>query len=273
LVNRIAESGHLAKVISKIEKPEAIENLRDIVKASNGIMVARGDLGVEMPIEQLPITQKNIIRLCMQFSRPVIVATQMMDSMITNPSPTRAEITDVANAVLDGADAVMLSGETSVGAHPHLVIDAMTRIIQETEKHYWPHINLKRPHAVEKSRLFHSDVICFNACKVAEELGAAGIVGMTQSGYTGFKVSSFRPNAHIFILSESIHLLNTMSLVWGVSCFYYNKFTSTDESVDDACDILKKHNFVKKGDIIVNTGAVPLQKRLTTNMLRVTIVD
>lgn len=273
LIDRIQAAGHPAKVISKIEKPEAMKNLREIVKASNGIMIARGDLGVEMPIEQLPISQKEIIRICMQFGRPVIVATQMLDSMITSPSPTRAEITDVANAVFDGADAVMLSGETSVGAHPVLVLEAMTRIIQETEKHYWPHINQKRPHAVEKSKLFHSDVICFNACRVAEELGASGIVGMTSSGYTAFKVSSFRPNAHIYIFSDQTHMLNTLNLVWGVSCFHYDRYTTTDDTIQDALEILKDSGFVKPGEIIINTGSMPLHKRYRTNMLKVSVVE
>ncbi len=273
LTDRIIAAGHPAKVISKIEKPEAVANLREIIKASNGIMVARGDLGVEMPIEQLPITQKEIIQMCMQFSRPVIVATQMMDSMITNPSPTRAEITDVANAVFDGADAVMLSGETSVGAYPILTVEAMTRIIREAEKHYWPHIEGKRPRAVVKSKLFHSDVVCFNACRVAEELGAVGIVGMTSSGYTAFKVSSFRPNAHIYIFSDQMHMLNTLNLVWGVSCFHYDSYNSTDDTVQDVVDILKKLNYVQPGEVIINTGSMPIQRRFRTNMLKVTVVE
>jgi pyruvate kinase len=273
LTDRIIAAGHPAKVISKIEKPEAMVNLREIIKASNGIMVARGDLGVEMPIEQLPITQKEIIQMCMQFSRPVIVATQMMDSMIVNPSPTRAEITDVANAVFDGADAVMLSGETSVGAYPILCVEAMTRIIREAEKHYWPQIESKRPRAVVKSKLFLSDVVCFNACRVAEELGAVGIVGMTSSGYTAFKVSSFRPNAHIYIFSDQTHMLNTLNLVWGVSCFHYDSYSSTDDSMQDVVDILKRYNYTQPGDIIINTGSMPIHRRFRTNMLKVTIVE
>jgi pyruvate kinase len=273
LTERIRKAGHPAKVLSKIEKPEGVANIREIIKASNGIMVARGDLGVEMPIERLPITQKEIVALCMQFSRPVIVATQMMDSMITNPSPTRAEITDVANAVLDGADAVMLSGETSVGAHPLLVIDAMTRIIAETEKHYWPQIEKKRPTAVERAGAFHSDVICFSACRVAEELHAKGIIGITTSGYTAFKVSSFRPNAKIFIFSDQQHLLKTLSLVWGVKTYYYDRFSSTDETILDTCEILKSSHEIKTGDVVINTGAIPLERRYRTNMLRYTIVD
>ncbi len=264
---------HPAKAMAKIEKPEAVKNIRDIIKAANGIMVARGDLGVEMPIEQLPITQKEIVLLCMQYARPVIVATQMMDSMITNPSPTRAEVTDVANAVLDGADAVMLSAETSVGAHPALVVQAMTRIIGQAEKHYWPQIFSKRPHAIEKSRLFHSDVVCFNACRVAEEIGAKGIIGMTTSGYTAFKVSSFRPKAHIYIFSDSMSMLTTMSLLWGVQCFHYNRFTTTDETIEDCTAILKEGGYVEAGDSIINTASMPIGQRFRTNMLKVTEVQ
>lgn len=273
LHSRIEAAGHPAKVISKIEKPEAVKNIKAIVKASNGIMIARGDLAVEMPLERLPITQKEIIQLCMQYARPVIVATQMMESMITNPSPTRAEITDVANAVLDGTDAVMLSGETATGKHPTLVIEAMSRIIEETEKHYWPQINQKRPHSAENARTFHSDAICFNACKVAEEIGAKGIVGMTTSGYTAFKVSSFRPHAEIYIFSDQLHNLNTMNLLWGVDCYYYDKFTTTDETIEDSVEILKNTGAVHVGDVIINTGSMPLHKRYRTNMLKVTVVE
>ncbi|MBK8555668.1 MAG: pyruvate kinase [Lewinellaceae bacterium] len=273
LARRIEAAGHPAKVMAKIEKPEAVANIRKIIKASNGIMIARGDLGVEMPIERLPITQKEIILKCMQFSRPVIVATQMMDSMINNPSPTRAEITDVANAVLDGTDAVMLSGETSVGKFPVLTVKAMTRIIDEAEKHYWPQIESKRPSPARKSGTFMSDVICFNACRVAEEIRAKGIVGFTISGYTAFKVSSFRPNAKIFIFSNQHHSLCTMNLLWGVRCFYYNKFTTTDETVEDSVAILKNAGFVAEGDAIINTGSMPIERRFRTNMLKVTVVD
>lgn len=273
LIQRVDAREHPAKVMAKIEKPEAVKHIREIIKSANGIMVARGDLGVEMPIERLPITQKEIVQMCMQFSRPVIVATQMMDSMIKNPSPTRAEVTDVANAVLDGADAVMLSGETSVGDHPVMVVNAMTRIIEEAEKHYWPQIESKRPRAADRARTFQSDVVCFNACRVAEEIGAKGIVGMTTSGYTAFKVSSFRPNARIFIFSEHVSMLNTMNLLWGVQCFYYDRFTTTDETIQDCMDILKNSGYVQANDIIINTASMPLHKRYRTNMLKVTVVE
>jgi pyruvate kinase len=269
----IDEREHPAKIMAKIEKPEAIVNIRDIIKNVNGIMVARGDLGVEMPIERLPITQKEIVLLCIQYARPVIVATQMMDSMINNPSPTRAEVTDVANAVLDGADAVMLSGETSVGKHPALVVEAMTRIIAEAERHYWPQIESKRPHPAPQARTFKSDVVCFNACRVAEELDAKGIVGMTTSGYTAFRVSSFRPKARIYIFSDQKHSLNTMNLLWGVQCFYYDRFRGTDDTIKDCNDFLKENGEVKIGDVIINTGAMPLNIRSRTNMLKVTLID
>jgi pyruvate kinase len=269
----VEAAGHSAKVMSKIEKPEAMRNLHDIVLASNGIMVARGDLGVELPMEQLPLAQKQIVNMCIKYARPVIVATQMMDSMITNPSPTRAEITDVANAVLDGTDAVMLSAETSVGVHPELVVRSMAKIIAEAEKHYWPQIHSKRPVAQRQASTFLSDVICLNAAVVAEEIGAKGIVGFTVSGYTAFRVSSFRPKCPIFIFSDSHKALCSFSLVWGVECFFYDKFNTTDETVEDSAEILKSSGFVTKGDLIVNTGSMPIDKRLRTNMLKVTEID
>ncbi len=269
----LERTGHPAKMMAKIEKPEAVKNIREIIRACNGIMVARGDLGVEMPIEQLPMTQKDIVHLCMQYARPVIVATQMMDSMIVNPSPTRAEVTDVANAVLDGADAVMLSGETSVGHNPPLVIQYMSRIIEQAEKQYWPHITQHRPYPSPNFKLFHSDVICFNACRVAEEIGAKGIIGMTVSGYTAFKVSSFRPQAPIYIFSHHTSMLKSLNLLWGVRCFYYDRFTSTDETIEDCTSILKEAGCVEKGDTLINTGSMPLEKRLSTNFLKVTDVE
>lgn len=271
LRKRLDAAKHPAKIIAKIEKPEAIENLDKIIKASNGIMVARGDLGIEVPMEQLPLIQKDIIKKCIQRARPVIVATQMMDSMITNPSPTRAEITDVANAVLDGTDAVMLSAETSVGRHPVKVVEAMNKIIDEAEKHY--SIEQKRPIPPKKSRTFLSDVVCFNAARTAEEIGAKAIIGMTSSGYTAFKVSSFRPNAKVYIFSDQMHMLSTLNLCWGVRSFYYDRFTTTDETIEDVVEILKTNERVKEGDIIVNTGSMPLHRRHRTNMLKITVVE
>lgn len=267
----IDAAGHAAKIISKIEKPEAIANIDKIIKHSNAIMVARGDLGIEVPMEELPILQKTIIRKCIQRARPVIVATQMMDSMITNPGPTRAEVTDVANAVLDGTDAVMLSGETSVGRHPAMVVEAMNRIIHEAEKIY--EIGIKRPKANEKSRTFVSDVLCSAAAWAAQNLGARAIVGMTRTGYTAFKLSSFRPKSKIYIFSDAHHMLATLNLCWGVRCYHYDKHTSTDQTVKDVAQILVEDGRVVSGDKVVNTGTMPLEKRLRTNMMKVTIVD
>lgn len=268
---RLKAANHPAKVMAKIEKPEAIEKLDKIIKASNGIMVARGDLGVEMPIQKLPILQKHIINRCLQYARPVIVATHMMDSMITQPIPTRAEITDVANAVLDGADAVMLSGETSVGVHPVKVVEAMNKIIEEAEKTY--SIKGRRPKPTKKSRTFISDAVCFSAAKTAEEIDAKAIVGMTSSGYTAFKVSSFRPDTKIYIFSEQSHMLSTLNLAWGVKCFYYDKFTTTDETIHDVNDILKNNEIVDTDDVVVNIGSMPIKRRHRTNMFKVTVVE
>ncbi|MBP7821368.1 MAG: pyruvate kinase [Saprospiraceae bacterium] len=271
LRRKIDLKNHQAKIISKIEKPEAVQKIDKIIKVSNAIMIARGDLGVEYPIEQLPIIQKMIIKKCIQRARPVIVATQMMDSMIINPSPTRAEVTDVANAVLDGTDAVMLSGETSVGRYPVGTVKAMCKIIEFTENNY--DVQALRPQPSSKSRTFFSDVVCFNACKTAEEIGAKAIVGMTSSGYTAFKVSSYRPNCKIYIFSDKLDMLSTLNLCWGVECFYYDKFTSTDDSIHDANEILKNMELVGEGDILVNTGSMPLHKRYRTNMMKVTIIE
>lgn len=266
----LKENNHPAKIIAKIEKPEAVENIDKIIKSCNAVMVARGDLGVEMPMEQLPSIQKSIIKKCIARSRPVIVATQMMESMINDPSPTRAEVTDVANAVLDGTDAVMLSGETSIGKHPTLVVEAMNKIIEESEKVLEP---IKRPSLSDKSATFLSDVVCLNATTTAENVKASAIIGMTYSGYTAFKMSSFRPMSPVFIFSERHTILSTLNLVWGVKCFYYDKYASTDETHKDVNNILKSKGYLEKGDIVVNTGSMPIAERLRTNMLKVSIVD
>lgn len=271
LQKRIEAKNHPAKIIAKIEKPEAVRNIDGIIKNTNAVMIARGDLGIEMPMEQLPVIQKEIVRKCMQRARPVIVATQMMESMISAPTPTRAEITDVANAVLDGADAVMLSGETAAGAHPVKVVEAMNKIIDEAEKNY--QFMSFRPSPSKKSRTFLSDVVCFNAARTADEIDAKAIVGLTSSGYTAFKVSSFRPKTDIFIFSDRMHMLSTLNLVWGVRCFHYDKFTTTDETIVDLTTMLKKIGKVDTGDYVVNTGSMPLHRRFRTNMMKVTEVE
>ncbi len=271
LKQKISAAGHFAKVIAKVEKPEAVADIKNIIKATDAVMIARGDLGVEVAMELLPAIQKDVIARCIKAGRPVIVATQMMESMITNPSPTRAEITDVANAVLDGADAVMLSGETSVGKHPIGVVTAMSKIIEQAEKHY--ELNSKRPKAKKESETYYSDTICFSAAKLASDIGAKAILGITVSGHTAFKVSSYRPNSDIFIFSSVKQMLGTMNLIWGVRTFFYDKFSSTDETITDLSEILKREKLLEKGDVVVNTASMPLHKRFRTNTLKITIVD
>lgn len=272
LQDLIEAAGHPAKTIAKIEKPEAVRNIKGIVKQANAVMIARGDLAVEMAMEKLPTLQKEIIRLCIDRSRPVIVATQLMDSMIHNPSPTRAEITDVANAVLDGADAVMLSAETSVGKHPVRVVEAMNKIIAEAEKHYTPNVQFAKPSP--KSRTFWSDMVCYHAARLAQDVEAKAIICLTTSGFTAFKISSYRPiDNKIYVFSDQHNMLNALNLVWGVQTFYYDKFSSTDETIYDVVNILLKASRVKQGDIVINTGSMPMHKRYRTNMLKLTLVD
>jgi pyruvate kinase len=270
LRQRINAVKHPALICAKIEKPEAVENLDSIIKASNAVMVARGDLGVEFPIEKLPWVQKTIVEKCIQRARPVIVATQMMESMIEAPSPTRAEVLDVANAVMDGADAVMLSAETAAGKYPVETVKAMSRIICEMEKMPPRH---ERPNLYATSGVFINDVVCLNAARMSVELNAKAIIGFTMSGYTAFKVSSYRPKSKIFIFSSRPEMLGTLNLVRGVKCFYYDKLSSTDETIEDTIEILKETNNVAKGDIVINTGSMPIEKKLRTNMLKVSVID
>ncbi|UKT63874.1 pyruvate kinase [Pedobacter mucosus] len=267
----IAERGKTARVIAKIEKPEAIANIDEIIAVSDGIMVARGDLGVECPMEEVPLLQKMIVAKCRAASKPVIVATQMLESMITTPRPTRAEVNDVANSVLDGADAVMLSGETSVGEFPLIVIETMQKIIQNIETNNYPFNPDKflKP----KSPSFLSDAICDSACFLAKQTNAVGIVSMTLSGYTAFEISSHRPEALTFIFTSNRALLNAVSLLWGVRGFYYDKFDSTDTTIIEVNEILKSKKLVKQGDIIINTAAIPMEAKGKTNMLKITVVD
>ena len=264
----IKKHKHQAKIIAKIEKPEAVKNIKKILKQSDAIMVARGDLGVEIPIEELPGVQKYLIETSIKKSKVVIVATQMMESMIKNSSPTRAEVIDVANAVLQGADAVMLSAETAIGCHPVDVVKTMNKILIGAEKSFTPPKD--RPKPEPKSETFASDIVCFNAAKMANDLKAKAIVGLTVSGYTAFKVSSFRPNAKILIFSRVRSILATLNLVRGVQGFYYNKNTNTEETHANLTKILKEKKLVKSGDFIVFTGSMPVFHRQRTNIIRVT---
>jgi pyruvate kinase len=264
----IAENGKHAKVVAKIEKPEALEVIDDIIRETDAVMVARGDLGVEIPIEQVPLAQKMIVKKCVEAAKPVIVATQMMESMITSMTPTRAEVTDVANAVLDGADAVMLSGETSVGAYPVAAIAMMSSIIKEAEKFPGLYYLEEAPYEMDETR-FITDSICFSACRVAKRTGATSIATMSFSGYTGYKISSWRPNAHVFVFTGNKRILTQLNLVWGVKAFYYDKMVSTDQTIADIRYILKKNGYVKDGDFLVNVASMPIAEQGTTNMLKI----
>jgi pyruvate kinase len=267
----LKDKGSNAKIIAKIEKPEAIEHIREIILASDAIMVARGDLGVELPIEQIPMIQKNIIRKCIHRAKPVIIATQMMESMIDRVKPNRSEITDVANAVLEGADAVMLSGETATGNHPSLVVETMSKIIAEVEKEEIIYNKNLVPQAHSPS--FLSDALCYNACKMAEDVHANAIIGMTQSGYTGFMLSSFRPKAPLFIFTKTQSLINQLSLSWGVQAFFYDKENSLDEIIQDQINIMKSKNMLHEGDVVINTGSTPVKAHLPTNLIKITKVN
>lgn len=267
---RLKERNSKMKVISKIEKPEAIANLKEIIWESDGVMIARGDLGVELPVEQIPMIQKDIIRKCIHRAKPVIVATQMMESMIDRTRPNRSEITDVANAVLEGADAVMLSGETATGQFPELVIQTMRKIIDEVEKEDIIYNRNLIPH--RHSPTFLSDALCYNACKMAEDLDADALIGMTQSGYTGFMLSSYRPRSPLFIFTKEKTLVNQLSLSWGVRAFFYDGEEGLDEIISDQINILKERGFVKPADIVVNTGSTPVQEHLPTNTIKISTV-
>jgi len=269
----IRESGKAAKVIAKVEKPEAIENIDAIIAATDGVMVARGDLGVEMPLEEVPLLQKMIARKCREASKPVIVATQMLESMITTPRPTRAEVNDVANSVLDGADAVMLSGETSVGEFPVIVIETMAKIVRNVEELGYPFNMDKKTKKGPSSPDYLIDAVCGSAVYLAEHTNAAGIVSMTSSGYTAFEISSYRPKAGTYIFTANKHLLNALSLLWGVKTFYYDQLESTDKTIADVNNILKEANLVQEGDVVINTAAIPIIKQGKTNMLKVAIIE
>ena len=273
LKEKINEKGSKVKVIAKIEMPEALKNIRDIIVESDGIMVARGDLGVEMPVEQVPLIQKELIRKCMHRAKPVIVATQMMESMIDRTKPNRSEVSDVANAVLEGADAVMLSGETAMGEYPILVVETMCKIILEVENTVYDYnrddILAPQPH----SPSFLSDAICYSACKLAEDTKAKALVGMTQSGYTAFMLSSYRPKAPLYIFSKERSLIGQLSLSWGVRALYYAEEESLDDIIFDQINILKERGFLKTGDVVVNTGSTPVELHLPTNTVKVTTVE
>jgi pyruvate kinase len=259
------------RIVAKIEKPEALENIDAIIEATDAIMVARGDLGVEIWMEEVPMVQKMLVDKCNQASKPVIVATQMMESMIENPRPTRAETNDVANAVLDGADALMLSAETAAGKYPIEVIRSMVRTIGSVEKS--GNIFYKFRDIDPKSPNYFNDSLILTACKLAQEVKAKAIVGMTQMGYVAFKASSHRPDANIFAFTSNDAILNTMNLVWATKAYHYDKAASTDETISDVEKILKRDGHVTSGDIFIILASMPIQARGRSNMIKVHVVS
>lgn len=260
------------RVLAKIEKPEAVQNIDSIIEVADAIMIARGDLGVEMPMEEVPVIQKNIVKKCLAASKPVIIATQMMESMITSPSPTRAEANDVANAVIDGADAVMLSAETSIGAYPLQAVEAMVKIVRHIEQQELIYFKNDGP-SQHESRTYITDVICFTAARMSMHIPQAkAIASMTRSGYTAFKLASFRPKADIFVFTNNKSLLNQLNLVWGIRGYFYDKFETTDNTIHDVNKILKEDGHVKLGEMVINTASMPIHKKSMTNAVKITLI-
>ncbi len=265
------DPNHLPKIIAKIEKPQAVRNIEAILDVTDAVMIARGDLGVEMPMEEVPRIQKAIVKKCIKHAKPVIIATQMMESMITSPKPTRAEVADVANAIYDGADAVMLSAETAMGKYPTRVVDMMMRIIKEVEEDQI--IYNKHLVANPESPTYLSDAICYNAGELATKVGAYAIIGMTRSGYTAYMVSSFRPSSRIFVFTDNKRLLNRLSLVWGVKASYYDGMVGTEETFQDVHQMMKEKGYLHSGDITVNMASMPLHRQGRTNMIKLSKIE
>ncbi|MEA3451341.1 MAG: pyruvate kinase, partial [Bacteroidota bacterium] len=257
-------------VIAKIEKPQAIANLDEIILNSDAIMVARGDLGVELDFAKVPLIQKQIVDKCINYSKPVIIATQMMESMITNFRPTRAEANDVANAVLDGADTLMLSGETSVGTYPILTIENMHKIIQQTEENKYD-FNRGLPPNPESTR-FIRDSVCFSASRMAKIIGAKAIITFSEKGNTAFTISGYRPKAEIFAFTPTKSIMGVLSLLWGVRAFYFEDIDDFYSAIDKTIEILKSNNLLKSGDYVIHVGSIPKQVTDKTNTMKVTRV-
>lgn len=264
-------SDHKIPIIAKIEKPEGVENIDKIVAFCDGLMVARGDLGVEVPAHEVPLIQKKLINRAKTARIPVIVATQMMETMITSLTPTRAEVNDVANSVMDGADAVMLSGETSVGNYPVQVIEKMTQIIEAVEDS--PLIQVPQNTPQVRTNRFITKSICHHAAMMANTIKAKAICTLTNSGYTAFQISAWRPQAHILVFTSNRRILTQLNLLWGVKSYYYDKFVSTDDTVTDVNEIAREKGYVEKGDFLINLAAMPVTDKGMVNTLRVSEME
>ncbi len=261
-------SSYKIPIIAKIEKPEAIENIDEIMPYCDGIMVARGDLGVEVPMEQVPLLQKRLVSIAKKAHKPVIIATQMMETMITSQVPTRAEVNDVANSIMDGADAVMLSGETSVGEFPIEVIDQMRRIIESVENS--PLISIPDENVKCVDKRYISKIICRQAALMSNSINAEVITTLTDSGYTAFHISSWRPQSNILVFSSNKRILAMLNLLWGVKGVYYNKFVSTDQTIEDINNLANQRGYLNEGDFAINITSMPVKERGMANTLRIT---
>lgn len=266
-----ANSDHKIPIIAKIEKPEAVENIDKLVAYCDGLMVARGDLGVEIPAQEVPLIQKKLVHRAKTARIPVIIATQMMETMITSLTPTRAEVNDVANSVMDGADAVMLSGETSVGNYPVQVIEKMSQIIEAVEDS--PLIQVPQNQPQIKTNRYITKNICYHGATLANDINAKAITTLTNSGYTAFQVSAWRPHAHILVFTSNKRILTQLNLLWGVHAFFYDKFVSTDDTIDDINAICKERGFVEEGDLLVNLAAMPVTAKGMVNTLRISEIE
>ncbi|MGB1448966.1 MAG: pyruvate kinase [Flavobacteriaceae bacterium] len=260
-------SPHKIPIISKIEKPEALENIDKIIAYSDGLMVARGDLGVEVPAAEVPLIQKQLVNKAKKARIPVIIATQMMETMIDSLTATRAEVNDVANSVMDGADAVMLSGETSVGKYPVQVIETMTSILKSVENS--PLIEVPQTPPTIRTKRYITKSICYHAALMANEIDAAAICTLTNSGYTAFQISAWRPQAHVLVFTSNKTILSQLNLLWGVKAFYYDKFESTDKTVEQVNTMALENGWVEKGEMLINLAAMPIVEKGMVNTLRV----
>ncbi len=269
LINK--HSDYKIPIIAKIEKPEAVENIDKIVTHCDGLMVARGDLGVEVPAEEVPLIQKQLVLRAKKARIPVIIATQMMETMISSLTPTRAEVNDVANSVMDGADAVMLSGETSVGSYPVQVIKQMSDILKSVENSSLIKVPQLPPHI--RTNRYITKSICYHAANMANEISAKAISTLTNSGYTAFQISAWRPSCHILVFTSNKRILTRLSLLWGVRAFYYDKFVSTDETIEDVNTIACKMGYLEEGDMLISLAAMPIKDRGMVNTLRVTEIE
>ena len=258
-------------IVAKIEKPEAVENIDKIVAYCDGLMVARGDLGVEVPAQEVPLIQKQLVLKAKKARIPVIIATQMMETMITSLTPTRAEVNDVANSVMDGADAVMLSGETSVGNYPVQVIEKMTSILKSVENSQLINVPQNPPHI--RTNRYITKSVCYHAALMANEIQAKAISTLTNSGYTAFQISAWRPQAHILVFTHNKTIMNQLSLLWGVKAFYYDRYISTDETIEDVNKIAKEKGFLAQGDMLISLAAMPIKNKGMVNTLRVTEIE